>query len=548
MKEEGNQLVYTVTETEDGFINGNAATGYESSVNGMTITNTHTPATVSVQGTKVWDDNDDQDGVRPEEIRVVLYDDLNNIVDEQTVRADANGDWNYTFTNLPQYRRANGVSTEIAYRVDEILEQGSPYTREVTGDMEQGFTITNSYTPEETQIAVLKVWDDAEDQDGIRPDSVTVRLMADYQDGNGVVYAGREIEVKKADGYAGSFDGLDKFRDGQLIDYSVEEVQTGIVNGDEQTGYVMVSTEETLNVDNSFTITNRHTPETVSVEGTKSWDDAGNQDGLMPTEVTVILLADGVEVDRVTTTAADAWAYRFTDLPRYANGIEIEYTVQEANVPAGYQANYANAGFDEDTNTHTMNITNLHTPGLVAVQVTKNWNDAGNADGIRPGSITVRLYADGVDTGRTLVLNAGNAWSGSFSDLDEFRPGAQGERIIYTITEDTVTGYATVITENEAGRRYTITNTHTPPTTPPPTPPTPPTPPANPDEPTPPTPPTEAPQVAGERRTDSESRVLGARRGQTGETSSVRNLMAMALAGLGAIAIALAGKKKKEEQ
>ena len=40
-------------------------------------------------------------------------------------------------------------------------------------------TKTNSHTPEKTEVAGEKTWDDANDQDGKRPESITVNLLAD---------------------------------------------------------------------------------------------------------------------------------------------------------------------------------------------------------------------------------------------------------------------------------------------------------------------------------------------------------------------------------
>ena len=37
------------------------------------MTNSHTPAKVEKSVTKVWDDNNNQDGIRPTEIKVQLY-------------------------------------------------------------------------------------------------------------------------------------------------------------------------------------------------------------------------------------------------------------------------------------------------------------------------------------------------------------------------------------------------------------------------------------------------------------------------------------------
>lgn len=52
----------------------------------------------------------------------------------------------------------------------------SSYAIRIRGDQDRGFTITNTHTPRTTDIKVTKVWDDADDQDGIHPVSVEVEL------------------------------------------------------------------------------------------------------------------------------------------------------------------------------------------------------------------------------------------------------------------------------------------------------------------------------------------------------------------------------------
>ena len=55
----------------------------------------------------------------------------------------------------------------------------------------------------------------------------------------------------------------------------------------------------------------------------------------------------------------------------------------------------------------------------IDIPVTKNWNDNNNANQNRPNSITVRLYSNGSDTGKSLTLNASNNWKGTFTNLDD---------------------------------------------------------------------------------------------------------------------------------
>ena len=67
--------------------------------------------------------------------------------------------------------------------------------------------------------------------------------------------------------------------------------------------------------------------------------------------------------------------------------------------------------------------------------------------------------ADGVETGKKLVLTKANNWTGSFTDLDEYK---SGKKIVYTIKEEPVgNGYKSVITGNEK-EGFVVTNVRTP--------------------------------------------------------------------------------------
>ena len=140
------------------------------------------------------------------------------------------------------------------------------------------------------------------------------------------------------------------------------------------------------------------------------------------------------------------WTWSFENLPKYANGTEIVYTISEDAIP-GYT-----------TEVDGFHVTNSYTPGKLDIPVTKSWQDKNDADGIRPDSITVKLYAGGKDTGKELVLDQGNNWTDSFDDLDEY---ADGVKISYTIAEVEVDGYDTSIS-GSAETGFVISNSHTP--------------------------------------------------------------------------------------
>lgn len=69
--------------------------------------------------------------------------------------------------------------------------------------------------------------------------------------------------------------------------------------------------------------------------------------------------------------------------------------------------------------------------------VTKRWENDSEED--RPDKITVHLYADGVDTGKTLTLTKDGNWAGSFKDLDVYK---DGKKISYSVSEDVPDGYS----------------------------------------------------------------------------------------------------------
>ena len=395
---DGNEIAYTVSEE--------MVDGYTTVVDGYNITNTHTPETTEVSGTKTWANNDDQDGKRPDSITVNLLAN-GTVVDTKTVTADSN--WSYVFTDLPKYANGN----EITYTVTE--DAVADYT--TTYD---GYNITNSYTPGETSITVTKAWDDNNDQDGIRPDAIQVQLYADGEK------SGDAITLTAAENWTYTWTGLAEKANKQDITYTVEEVNT-------PEGY-------TSSVDGT-TITNTHTPETTEVSGTKVWDDNNDQDGLRPDSIIINLLANGEVVASQTVTADNDWNYAFTDLPKYDNGNEIVYTVDEATTPDGYTSSV-----DGTT------ITNTHTPETTEVSGTKTWDDNDDQDGKRPDSITVNLLANGtvVDT---KTVTADDNWSYSFTDLPKYD---NGNEITYTVTEDTVADYTTTYDG------YNITNSYTP--------------------------------------------------------------------------------------
>ena len=127
----------------------------------------------------------------------------------------------------------------------------------------------------------------------------------------------------------------------------------------------------------------------ISVNVTKIWEDDNNRDGIRPENVTVELFADGVKIKDATLNATNGWKYTFENLSTYRDNLTfINYTIREVPV-AGYNVTITNNTAGNFT------VTNSHIPLITSVNVTKVWEDDGNRDGIRPGSVVVELLANG---------------------------------------------------------------------------------------------------------------------------------------------------------
>lgn len=306
-----------------------------------------------------------------------------------------------------------------------------------------------------TEISVEKKWDDYNNQDGIRPATVKVQLLEDGRVKDTVelsndklthtwnkLLADKTYTVVELDEKGQQINGSGKYNNAYSTTYENDGAKTIIIN--------------------------QHTPEKISKTVTKVWDDANNQDGNRPKEIFVTLYKEvngtktvvaGQENIKITQGENGEWKYTWNDLPKYDNGKEIKYTVEETAIN-GYTPAYS---------TDTFTITNKYVPGTVSRTVKKVWSDNNNQDGIRPNTVTVQLYADGIAKGEAVTLNKENSWTYTWTELPEKQ---NGTTINYEIKEIKIGN--TEVVENKAGEytvsssvsedkiTTTITNTHTP--------------------------------------------------------------------------------------
>ena len=405
------EIVYTVKE--------DPVANYDSDVvgsmsSGFTITNTNTE-TVDVPVEKRWV------GPKGSEVTVRLLADGTDTGRE--LRLNEGNGWKGGFDGLPKY---NADGSEVAYSVTEAEVTGvdsDKYETAVAGDAASGFTITNTNT-ETVEVSGAKSWDDDNDRDGVRPASITVNLMRD-----GAKADSKTVTPDPAGTWAYSFTGLPKYDPADGHEYAYAVTEEAVPN------YAIEV--------NDTDIVNSYTPGKTSVTVTKAWADANNRDGIRPASVKAQLYANGKPLgEPVELSDANGWTHTWTGLFMKEAGKDVAYEVKEVSVPKGYEASVAGdakAGYT---------LTNAHEPETVSIPVVKKWV------GGEGGEVTIHLLADGHDTGKSLKLNAGSGWKGSFDGLPAFEGG---ERIAYTVSEDAVEGYSSKI-EGDASKGFTVTN------------------------------------------------------------------------------------------
>ena len=190
------------------------------------------------------------------------------------------------------------------------------------------------------------------------------------------------------------------------------------------------------------------TTETTTVQVRKKWQDAENHSDDYVKVYLTVTDAEG-RVSRIRETILSAkndWRYQWSNLPKYkyeSDGkTEIVYGVEEAYTP-GYMAQVFQPLVETEVDTTETipveklgwQITNIPLEKETSLTVQKNWEFPEDVDEsvYEQEKVTVKLLANGTDTGRSEILTLKNDWSAVFRGLPY--ADAEGKVISYTVKE-----------------------------------------------------------------------------------------------------------------
>ena len=258
---------------------------------------------VEIPVSVTWDDAENQDGARIGAVEAELY--ANGEATGNKVTLNAENNWTAKFASVDVKKDG----TRIKYEVKGTEADG--YDVSVAGDIldEKGLVLTYKHIPAVVNVSARVSWNDANNQDGIRPN------LPKYKAGKEIVY--------NVSAYA-------------VSGYSVK------VTGNALEGY---KAEYTHNV------------QKMNVTVQNAWNDLDNVVDSRPAQLVVEIYANGKTTGkRVTLTEANNWKATVSGLDRNASGKRIQYAVKAVGTPAGY-----NISVSTDANGNIKLISNFTT-------------------------------------------------------------------------------------------------------------------------------------------------------------------------------------------
>ncbi|MBQ2755633.1 MAG: Cna B-type domain-containing protein [Oscillospiraceae bacterium] len=250
-----------------------------------------------IEGVKVWEDDNDAKGLRPESITVELYKDGEKI--DETEATAASG-WEFSF-KVDSYLDANGEP--INYTVKEQPVENYEQTALTNPVVTKAFAVGNfgKYTPNDkltisvsTVMIVIKkgndwtVWTER----ALSADEQAVAIPQIREAGN----IGENASIEFYTGDIGNGITIDTVND--TITFSKTSQWSWLLAGE-----MSFATASAASITNTLNLP--EPPATITVEGRKTWNDDNDRDGKRPESIIINLFADGEAFAEVEVTEAD---------------------------------------------------------------------------------------------------------------------------------------------------------------------------------------------------------------------------------------------------
>ena len=412
---------------------------------------------------KTWSDDNNANGKRPTSIKYILKGGNTPIEQVVTGNVTTNEDWSYTFENVPKYNNRNEL---INYTLEEepVVQDGFKfYKKSISGDMNDGFDVTNTFKiPTETiSVKADKHWADNSNQAKKRPTSIILRLK------NGAEIVEDKTLTGTGDDWTYTFTNVPKYNQlGNEVNYSLEELETN-------TGDLKFYNKDIAGTYKAgFTVTNTFNvpDEKVNVTVTKNWDDNSNANSKRPTSIKYVLNGGVTPVEQVVTgnrTTDENWSYTFTNLPKYNElGNVINYVVEEQEASTNDFKFYTNKIIGDKDAGFTITNKFVVPEDKIQIQVTKRWEDNNNVNNRRPESIKFVIKQNNFEIKSKVVTGSRTTdenWSYTFDNLVKF--DENGQEIDYVLEEQEVNAddmkFYTGTTSGNRKSGFVVTNKFT---------------------------------------------------------------------------------------
>ena len=206
----------------------------------------------------------------------------------------------------------------IEYSLVSTKAEG--YEIETTGSATEGLVLNYTHAVKTVDVKATVVWEDGNNKDDVRPETVSLQLKADGEN------LGDVITVNEKSKWTKTWTGLDQYKAGTKVTYEVEVV--GLKGGED--GY---TAEITGDAGTGFTITATHVPAVADIKASVNWVDAENQDAIRPELVEAELYAGDVSTGKkVKLTADNKWTASFGEMDLKKDGKTINYTLVATKV------------------------------------------------------------------------------------------------------------------------------------------------------------------------------------------------------------------------